>query len=115
MLSNLSELYTATFTNGSGTFWLDGHERTNGYVVALAGYEIRANVNVCKPSLLLDYANDLLAPHADGIGLWYDENSGHVYIDSVLHVDSFEYAVEFGKLNKQFAIYDIANSTVINL
>ena len=115
MITNLNELYYTTFKDGGGTLWLDGQDRTSGYAVALAGYEVRYHEVIFTHCALNNYAEDTLSVYADGLGVWLDAAHQHLYIDSVRHIDNLDYALALGKLNKQLAIYDLTNNQVITL
>lgn len=99
--------------NGGGTVWLYGKEYKSGYVVALSGYEMRISIESCTAKVLQFYVENMVSYLAQGVGVWVD--NGFVYIDSVTHHDNKQYAIDFGKYEKQLAIYDIAAGQAIDL
>jgi hypothetical protein len=102
-----------SISNGGGTVWLKGTEYSTGYVVALSGYEMRLSLEMVTAKVLQFYVENLVSYLADGVGVWVD--NGFVYIDSVVHQENRQYAIDFGRYEKQLAIYDLTNATVIDL
>ena len=49
------------------------------------------------------------------VGGWLDEDSGYFYFDSVRIFTNLEAAIQFGRENKQIAIFDITNLRLIKL
>lgn len=49
------------------------------------------------------------------IGYWIDGYSNEFYLDSVLYIEDLDQAIEAGSVNKQIAIWDIANEEEIYL
>lgn len=106
-------LYNQAVSDNGGTSWLHPDRNYHGYVVALAGYEMRLSVELLKVSTIEYYIKNMMSASADGVGIWVD--GGFAYIDSVTHQDTLDYAKWFGTQQKQLAIYDITNATVIDL
>lgn len=53
--------------------------------------------------------------HDKKVGGWLDEDSGYFYFDSVRIFTNPEAAIQFGRENKQIAIFDITNLRLIKL
>ena len=53
--------------------------------------------------------------HDKKVGGWLDEDSGSFYFDSVRIFTNLEAAIQFGRENKQIAIFDITNLRLIKL
>jgi len=53
--------------------------------------------------------------HDKKVGGWLDEDSGYFYFDSVRIFTNLEAAIQFGRENKQIAIFDITNLRLIKL
>ena len=84
---------------------------TTGYAVAVAdtqnslGFEGLANV--------VKYVNE--HPEINAFGGWYNSENNMYYFDATVIVDDFEAAKEMGRVNKQIAIFDLANLKEIRL
>lgn len=86
-----------------------------GFMVSLEGTEVQKNVNDIngikkaieeKQEIIKDKNNMY-------IGLWLDNNI--MYIDISINIEDKTEALEFGKYNKQLAIYDLENNDSIYL
>lgn len=53
--------------------------------------------------------------HDKTMGGWLNEENGLFYFDSVRVFDSREEAIEFGRANRQLAIYDLTRRELIKL
>ena len=53
--------------------------------------------------------------HDKKVGGWLDEDSGSFYFDSVRSFTNLDAAIQFGRENKQIAIFDITNLRLIKL
>lgn len=84
---------------------------TTGYAVAVAatqnsfGFEGLANV--------VKYVNE--HPEINAFGGWYNSENNMHYFDATVIVDNFEAAKDLGRVNKQIAIFDLANLKEIRL
>lgn len=84
---------------------------TTGYAVAVAatqnsfGFEGLANV--------VKYVNE--HPEINAFGGWYNSENNMYYFDATVIVDNFEAAKDLGRVNKQIAIFDLANLKEIRL
>ena len=84
---------------------------TKGYAVAVVetqnsfGLEGLANV--------VQYVSE--HPNINAFGGWYNDDNNHFYFDATIIVDDLETAMDFGRYNKQIAIFDLANQKPIKL
>lgn len=84
---------------------------TKGYAVAVAdtqnsfGFEGLANV--------VKYVDD--HSEINAFGGWYNTENNMYYFDATVIVDDLETAKELGRVNKQIAIFDLANLKEIRL
>ena len=84
---------------------------TNGYAVAVAdtqnsfGFEGLANV--------VKYVSE--HPEVNAFGGWYNSENNMYYFDATVIVDDLKTAKELGRINKQIAIFDLANLEEIRL
>lgn len=84
---------------------------TKGYAVAVAdtqnsfGFEGLANV--------VKYVND--HSEINAFGGWYNTENNMYYFDATVIVNDLESAKELGRINKQIAIFDLANLEEIRL
>lgn len=53
--------------------------------------------------------------HEKKIGGWLDDDTGYFYFDSVCIFTDLRKAMQFGRENKQIAIFDISNLKLIKL
>ena len=54
-------------------------------------------------------------PEVNAFGGWYNKINKHFYFDATVIVDDLAAAKELGRINKQIAIFDLANLTEIRL
>lgn len=84
---------------------------TNGYAVAVAdtqnSFGLEGLANVVK------YVSE--HPEVNAFGGWYNSDNNMYYFDATVIVDDLEAAKELGRVNKQIAIFDLANLTEIRL
>lgn len=84
---------------------------TSGYAVAVAdtqnSFGIEGLANVVK------YVQD--HPEVNAFGGWYNSDNGKYYFDATIVVDDLGQALEIGRVNRQIAIFDIANLKEIRL
>ena len=84
---------------------------TTGYAVAVAdtqdsfGFEGLANV--------VEYVSN--HPEVNAFGGWYNSENNMYYFDATVIVNDLEAAKELGRINKQIAIFDLANLKEIRL
>ena len=84
---------------------------TTGYSVAVAdtqnsfGFDGLANV--------VKYVSD--HPEVNAFGGWYNSENNMYYFDATVIVNDLAAAMELGRINKQIAIFDLANLTEIRL
>ena len=84
---------------------------TTGYAVAVAdtqnSFGLEGLANVIK-----------FAENKEGVnafGGWYNSENGKYYFDATIIVNDLATAIELGRINKQFAIFDLANLKEIRL
>ena len=84
---------------------------TTGDAVAIAdtqnSFGIEGLANVVK------YVED--HPEINAFGGWYNSENNMYYFDATVIVDDLEAAKELGRINKQIAIFDLANLKEIRL
>ena len=84
---------------------------TTGYAVAVAdtqnsfGFEGLANV--------VKYVSE--HPNINAFGGWYNSENNMYYFDATVIVEDLAAAMELGRINKQIAIFDLANLKEIRL
>lgn len=86
-----------------------------GFMVSLEGAEVQKNINdingikkaIEEKQKIIKNKNNMY------IGLWLDSNI--MYVDISININDKVEALEFGKYNKQLAIYDIINNDSIYL
>ena len=54
-------------------------------------------------------------PEVNAFGGWYNCDNNMYYFDATVIVNDLEAAKELGRINKQIAIFDLANLTEIRL
>ena len=87
----------------------------SGYMVSLEGYEKQINTNdtiILTKKIIIAQKR---AKKVEGayVGIWIEK--GIAYIDVSINLKSLITAKAIGLVNKQLAIYDIANNKVITL
>lgn len=84
---------------------------TTGYAVAVAdtqnSFGIEGLINVVK------YVSD--HPEINAFGGWYNSENNMYYFDATVIVNDLAAAKELGRINKQIAIFDLANLEEIRL
>lgn len=87
------------------------HPVTSGYAVAVAdtqnSFGFKGLVNVVK------YVSE--HPEVNAFGGWYNSDNNMYYYDATVIVDDLDAAMELGRINKQIAIFDLANLKEIML
>lgn len=83
----------------------------SGYAVAVAGtqnsFGFSGLANVVK------YVSE--HPKINAFGGWYNSENNMYYFDATVIVDNLATAKELGRINKQIAIFDLANLKEIRL
>lgn len=84
---------------------------TTGYAVAVAdtqnSFGIEGLINVVK------YVSE--HPEINAFGGWYNTENKMYYFDATVIVNDLAAAMELGRINKQIAIFDLANLKEIRL
>lgn len=84
---------------------------TTGYAVAVAdtqnSFGLKGMANVVK------YVSE--HPEVNAFGGWYNRDNNMYYFDATVIVDDLATAEELGRINKQIAIFDLANLKEIRL
>ena len=84
---------------------------TTGYAVAVAdtqnSFGFKGLANVVK------YVSE--NPEVNAFGGWYNSENNMYYYDATVIVNDLEAAKELGRINKQIAIFDLANLEEIRL
>lgn len=84
---------------------------TTGYAVAVAdtqnSFGVEGLINVVK------YVSD--HPEVNAFGGWYNTENNMYYFDATVIVNDLATAMELGRINKQIAIFDLANLEEIRL
>ena len=84
---------------------------TTGYAVAVAdtqnSFGLEGLANVVK------YVSE--HPEINALGGWYNSDNNMYYFDATVIVDDLATAKELGRINKQIAIFDLANLKEIRL
>ena len=84
---------------------------TTGYAVAVAetqnSFGLEGLANVVK------YVSE--HPEVNAFGGWYNSENNMYYYDATVIVDDLDAAMELGRINKQIAIFDLANLKEISL
>ena len=101
--------------NGGATLTreLEEAQDTKRYIVSVYGKEKVFKLNQLEElgQAVLSYAKDLKKGYY--IGLWVNDNK--VYLDVSTSFDRKNQAMDFGKNNKQIAIFDIKENKSINI
>ena len=115
MINN--ELIKEIIKNGGSTLTknLKHAELNNGYMVSLEGAESKVKSNDYKAIIqAIKEKQEIARDNSDlYIGLWVDNDM--MYIDISININDKVEALEFGKKNKQLAIYDLENDKSLYL
>ena len=115
MINN--ELIKEIIKNGGATLTKDlkKAELKSGYMVSLEGAESKVKKDDYKAIIkAIEDKKEIIKDNSDlYIGLWVD--NGMMYIDISININDKVEALEFGKKNKQFAIYDLENDKSLYL
>lgn len=82
-----------------------------GYAVAVA--ETQNSFGIDGLENVVRYA--VAHPEVNAFGGWYNTDNQQFYFDAVVIVDDLAAAKELGRINKQIAIFDLANLEEIRL
>ncbi len=115
----MNDIYKELIINGGCTLnkALVIQDKENGFMVSLKGYETtlhETNINMLEGIL---EEKILIAEYIKNsyIGIWWDKEEKTIYVDISVCIYNKDHALEFGRLNKQLAIYDIKDNKVIDL
>lgn len=84
---------------------------TTGYAVAVAATQ--NSFGLCGLANVIKYVSD--HPEVNAFGGWYNRKNNMYYYDATIIVEDLETALELGRVNKQLAIFDLANLQEIRL
>ena len=84
---------------------------TNGYAVAVA--ETQNSFGFGGLANVVKYVED--HPEINAFGGWYNSENNMYYFDATVIANDLESAKELGRINKQIAIFDLANLEEIRL
>lgn len=109
-LENIKDI----INNGGITLDIDGEKmtKTEGFMVSIYGEEVQVNVD--NEEGILKAINEKLEKikklnkESLYVGVWLD--NGVIYVDISIHIIEKNEALEFGKNNKQIAVYDLKNN-----
>lgn len=109
-----SSLLDTIIAQGGGTFTPEGQavDFTTGFFVSIKGKELTIPLDDVKEEMVMDYARDWL-DNGELLGAWVNE--GMLYLDSTRHIEDQAEAIQFGKQERQKAIWDIANGMEVFL
>ena len=112
-----NEFIKEIIKNGGSTLTknLNKAELKKGYMVSLEGAESKVKSdNYTAIIKAIEEKQELIKDTSElYIGLWVD--NGFVYIDISINISDKVEALEFGKKNKQLAIYDVVNDKSLYL
>ena len=112
-----NELIKEIIKNGGSTLTKDLNkaELKKGYMVSLEGAESQVKKDDYKAIIkAIEEKQEIIKDTSKlYIGLWVD--NGMMYIDISINIDDKIEALEFGKKNKQLAIYDLENDKSLYL
>ena len=103
---DLKQLKQAVETNGGATLTsdLDPAIVDGGYMVSLAGHEIKTSMNLLTSDLLKEYQR--IAEQCNAyVGLWLDGRD--LYLDISVNIQDQQQAIKMARDNKQLAIYQV--------
>lgn len=104
-----NELINEIIKNGGATLTreLKQAELKKGYMVSLEGAESQTNKNDYKAIIqAIKEKQEIVKDNSDlYIGLWVDNDT--MYVDVSINISDKVEALEFGKKNKQLALYDL--------
>ena len=84
---------------------------TKGYAVAVA--DTQNSFGFAGLANVVKYVSE--HPEVNAFGGWYNSDNNMYYFDATVIVDDLATAKELGRINKQIAIFDLANLTEIRL
>lgn len=94
---------------------LTGEVPTSGFAVAVSGYEAHISLSKLTPRWVAEHRARAWSQFADFPGArwggWFDEQSGEVFLDVSIVVDSRDEAIRLGREYGQIAVADLAAIT----
>lgn len=90
------------------------HVTGPGFIVSRAGMEAQIPIDVLTPELTGSLIHSYLGK-SEVIGAWLNTDNNMVYFDSSRIFTDRSQAEEFGRENKQLAIWDLDNNCEIRL
>lgn len=84
---------------------------TNGFAVAVAATQ--NSFGTAGLNRVVEYVNN--TPGVNAFGGWMDQETGLYYYDATIIVNDLNQALELAKVNKQIAIFDLANLEEIRI
>ena len=84
---------------------------TKGYAVAVA--DTQNSFGFAGLANVVKYVSE--HPEVNAFGGWYNSDNNMYYFDATVIVDDLATAKELGRINKQIAIFDLANLKEIRL
>lgn len=84
-----------------------------GYMVSLKGYERKVSLEKSANEIEKEIENYIKENTLELLGIWIE--SGYIYLDQSINIESKNDALQFGKKNEQLAIFDINNMKTINI
>ena len=84
---------------------------TTGYAVAVA--DTQNSFGFAGLANVVKYVGE--HPEVNAFGGWYNSDNNMYYFDATVIVDDLATAKELGRINKQIAIFDLANLKEIRL
>lgn len=108
-LKQLKEIVSAnngaTLTSNLETATID-----SGYMVSLAGYEIKTSITLLTSEMLKEYQSIAQQQNAY-IGLWLDNDE--LYLDISVNIKDEQQALRMARDNNQLAMYHIEKGVTI--
>lgn len=103
--------------NGGSSLTLTGEKPAGGFMVSLPDSELRVR-GYPSSALVAQWIRDngvrLFGPDRY-LGAWFDEKTGHTYLDVSLNIQDLTEAVNTARQAQQLALYDVANGRSIDL
>jgi hypothetical protein len=114
---NAQNLFAQITRNGGATISLEGSEPTSGYAVAVAPHRCSITPLFCSDaSTLVSWISnnlEFLSRSDHYVGAWLD--SGELYLDITVVLDSLSAALALAAEKEQLAIFDLATLEEIRL
>lgn len=109
---NLQQIKNIVQNNNGATLTSDLDNATidNGYMVSLAGYEIKTTIELLSSEMLKEYQS-IAKQHNAFVGLWLDNNE--LYLDISVNIKDKQQALKMARDNKQLAIYHMDKGATV--